>query len=64
MTHGTHEEGIYWCGVHNREATAFFVNAKGKIDRCCDPKLGGILLSCSVKKVPMKIIKDDETETK
>jgi len=34
----------YWCNTHQREATHITINGK----LCCDPKLGGILLPCSV----------------
>jgi hypothetical protein len=33
-----------FCRAHNREAT--HLNRSGK--HCCDPRLGGILLSCDV----------------
>lgn len=37
-------DGIWWCTSHRRQATK--TDAKGRW--CCDPKLGGILLSCNV----------------
>ena len=35
---------LWWCRVHRRAATHTDKNGK----RCCDPKLGGILLPCAV----------------
>lgn len=40
-------EEIWWCESHKREAT--HTNATTG-NPCCDPKLGGILLPCNVKK--------------
>lgn len=41
-------EGMWWCAAHGREAT--YVDKKGR--HCCDPKLGGLLLPCSVELIP------------
>jgi len=35
----------YWCNVHGRQATYADINGR----RMCDPKLGGIMLPCSVE---------------
>ncbi len=43
---------VYWCLSHEREAT--HTDKSG--ERRCDPKLGGILLPCSV-------VKRDDDET-
>ncbi len=43
--------GLWWCNSHQREAT--HIRKDGT--RCCDPKLGGILLSCQVVFAPMVI---------
>jgi hypothetical protein len=37
------EDGMWWCTVHNREATYKDANGYHR----CDPKLGGIMLTCS-----------------
>jgi len=38
------ERGIYWCNMHQREAT--YTDENGNIK--CDPKFGGILFPCQV----------------
>ena len=40
----TDVERLWWCNSHGRRAT--WVDGMGR--RCCDPKLGGILLPCRV----------------
>lgn len=36
--------GVWWCNSHGREAT--HKDRRGR--KCCDPKLGGIMLPCEV----------------
>jgi hypothetical protein len=45
--------GTWWCNSHQREAT----HTRADGTRCCDPKLGGILLPCFVVHAPMTIEK-------
>lgn len=43
---------LWWCNVHQRRATYMIRRVFGdgfdiKLDHCCDPRLGGIMLECS-----------------
>lgn len=48
------QEGVYWCNSHSREAT----HINERKERCCDPRLGGILLPCRVILAPIKLEHD------
>lgn len=48
----------WWCNSHGRETT--YINEYG--NRCCDPRLGGILLPCSVIKKDWTAIEHDKAE--
>lgn len=37
---------LWWCNSHQRQAEYIRSNRQSKT-RCCDPKLGGILLPCN-----------------
>lgn len=43
--------GTWWCQSHGREATHF----KRDGTRCCNPRLGGILLPCFAVLAPMTV---------
>lgn len=45
-------QGLWWCNSHGREAT--HTNKRG--ERCCDPKLGGILLPCRAIFAPIEYV--------
>jgi len=54
IQHDSERGGIWWCNVHQREATHINVNGI----HCCDQALEGILIPCNVVFAPMQIIDD------
>lgn len=47
------KRGTYWCNSHRREAT----HKRADGSRCCNPRLGGILLPCFVVFAEMIVTK-------
>ena len=37
----------YWCDTHKRKAT----HINSRVEACCDPKLGGIMMPCKTRKI-------------
>lgn len=51
VTYTEDATGGWWCDTHRRVAThvRHFNNSRSS-ERCCNPKLGGIMIPCVVRK--------------
>ena len=52
--------GVWWCNSHRREAT----HVRDNGERCCDPKLSGILLPCFVVFAEIELVDDGKGDEK